>query len=338
MKAWKKKSYFALAFFSILLGACFLTACNRDKSEAPSAYMYYLNQEKTKIVNEPYEPSAENATGLIEEYIQKLSEDTGSVEYWKALPDGVTIERYEYMDSQLHLYFNEDYLKMSPSEEVLCRGAIIHTMMQIEEVAGVSFYVEDLPLTDTKGIEIGIMTNDSFVENPGEKINTIQEADITLYFASVDGTGLVSEKRHVYYSSNISAEKLVMERLLEGPSAESENAKSAIPANTGLISVSVMDGVCFVNLDEGFLVQDFEVQEDVVIYSIVDSLTELPTVNTVQISVNGETDMVYREKLSLKEYYNQNLDLVVEEGAQVEEEQPEEETEEKVRLFIDTGI
>ena len=61
----------------------------------------------------------------------------------------------------------------------------------------------------------------------------------------------------------------------------------------------------------------------------MDSLAELPTVNTVQISVNGETDMVYREKYSLKEYYRQNLDLVVEEGARVEEEQPQEELTEK---------
>ena len=48
-----------------------------------------------------------------------------------------------------------------------------------------------------------------------EKINNIQEANLTLYFASESGDGLVRETQHVYYSSNTSIEKLVMEQLLD---------------------------------------------------------------------------------------------------------------------------
>lgn len=86
---------------------------------------------------------------------------------------------------------------------------------------------------------------------------------------------------------------------------------------TKLINVSVLDGVCLVNFDKGFLIHDFEVSEPVVIYSIVDSLTALPSINTVQISVNGETNMVYREKYSLSVQYQQDLDLVIEENEDV---------------------
>ena len=46
-----------------------------------------------------------------------------------------------------------------------------------------------------------------------------------------------------------------MEQLLDGP--RSSNAQAAIPFGTNLVSVSVMDGVCLVNLDEGFLAQNF---------------------------------------------------------------------------------
>ena len=106
------------------------------------------------------------------------------------------------------------------------RGAIVHNMMQIEGVEGVSMYVDNLPLKDANGVEVGILTNDSFVENPGEKINNIQEANLTLYFASENGDGLVRETQHVYYSSNTSIEKLVMEQLLDGP--RSSNAQAAI--------------------------------------------------------------------------------------------------------------
>lgn len=322
MKLKKANIRWGVSFLFLLIAVCMAAGCRKEDKEDSRYFMYYLNKQKTKIVSMPYEPSATDEKELVTEFVDKISEETGSVDYRKVLPESVKIERYEYTDHQLYLYFNKAYGQMDPAEEVLCRGAIVHDMMQIENVAGISFYVDNLPLTNANGVEVGIMTNDSFVENPGEKINNIQEADLTLYFASQTGDGLVSETQHVYYSSNISIEKLVMERLLAGP--ESENAKTAIPSGTGLISVSVMDGVCFVNLDENFLVQNFEIKEDVVIYSIVDSLTELPTVTTVQVSVNGETNMNYREKMSLTEYYKRNLDLVTGKGEDVEVIQREE--------------
>lgn len=318
MKTKKKIVYGILLILIFLLCGGLLTSCRKNREEESDYYIYYLNQEKTKIVRTAYEPSASKTEDLIEEYIEKISEETNSVDYRKVFPNQVSIERYEYKDHQLYLYFNKAYLEMPASEEVLCRGAIVHTMMQVKEVSGVSFYADNLPLLDANGDEIGIMTGDTFVENPGEKINNIQEGDFTLYFANEEGDGLVSESQHVYYSGNISPEKKVMELILEGP--ESKNARRAVPEGTGLISVSVMDGVCFVNLDENFLVQDFNIQEDVVIYSIVNSLTELQNVNTVQLSVKGETNMNYREKMSLSEYYKKNLDLIKESGARVEKQ------------------
>lgn len=334
----KKRTRVAAVLLFLLMACCLLAGCgekNEENNDAGSR-MFYLNQDGTKIVSEPYEPAAVGVDGLLKEYIGKLSEDTGSVDYRKVIPDNVKIEKYECVRGQLTLYFSAEYLELSPTDEVLCRGAVVHTMMQIPGILGVSFSVDGLPLKDANGVEVGVMTNDTFVENPGEKINTISEIDIALYFSTLSGDGLVREHRNIYYSSNISQEKLVMEQLLAGPSEKSENAKAAIPASTGLISVSVMDGVCFVNLDENFLAQDFEVSEEVVIYSIVNSLTELPNVNTVQISVNGKTDRVYREKYSLKEYYQQNLDLVVEEGARVKENDMEEKEKEGAKL-IETG-
>ena len=124
-----------------------------------------------------------------------MSEDSDDVEYQKIFPDNVKIVRYEYTDHQLYLYFNKAYGDIPAPEEVLCRGAVVHNMMQIHDIDGVSIYVDNLPLTDANGVEVGILTNDSFVENPGEQINNIQEANLTLYFASATGDGLVIFKK-----------------------------------------------------------------------------------------------------------------------------------------------
>lgn len=325
----------------IVLTGAQLTGCGRDDMGEYDYYMYYLNQDRTAIEPMGYEPGAdpEDTDSMIEEFIGQIENGTDRAEYQKVYPDSVSLEKYEHTGNLLYIYFNAAYSSMSVEEEVLCRGAIVCTMMQISGVDGVSFFVDNQPLQDSNGKEVGIMTQDSFVDNPGEEINDIQVADLTLYFASQDGQSLVSETQHVhYYSSNISTEKLVMEQLLEGP--VSENAQSAIPDGTGLIGVSVMDRVCFVNLSDGFLVQDYNISEEVVIYSIVNSLAELPTVDRVQISVDGETNMVYRQDMSLAEFYSMDMDLVQEEGADVEVDQQQSQEKESIidpGNLLDTG-
>ena len=230
----------------------------------------------------------------------------------------------DYLDIDgvmLSIHFDADYSSMTEVEEVLCRAAVVLTMTQIPGVDCVSFYVADAPLTDIRGNIVGSMNQDSFIENPGEQINSIQCTTLKLYFANETGDGLVEETRSdVYYSSNVSMEKLIMEQLLEGP--QTEGAKSAIPAGTKLINVSVVDGVCYVSLDENFKNQDYQVNEAVVIYSIVDSLTELSTISKVQISVNGDTSGTYRDNFKLSDMYDRNLDYVVslEETGVTEEE------------------
>ena len=82
----------------------------------------------------------------------------------------------------------------------------MRTLTQVEGVECLSYYVGEDPLTDGSGNLVGVMTNDSFIENPGEQINSIQTSTIVLYFANKKGNGLVQETQEVHHSSNISLE------------------------------------------------------------------------------------------------------------------------------------
>lgn len=61
--------------------------------------------------------------------------------------------------------------------------------------------------------------------------------------------------------------------------------------------------------------QPYNVTTDVTIYSITNSLVELSNVNKVQISVDGETNISYREKLSLNNLFERNLDMLESAGS-----------------------
>ena len=106
----------------------------------------------------------------------------------------------------------------------------------------------------------------------------------------------MAEKREVFHSMNTSLERLVVEQLLAG---SQNGGLSVMPKNTKVLNVSLTDNTCYVNLDSGFISGDTDVAEYIPIYAIVDSLTELQTVNKVQITVNGSADVTYRNVISL---------------------------------------
>ena len=187
----------------VLLSGCILAVfllagCGND--EVSSEYnIEYLNKDKTKIVDVPYEPEASDTDGMIKEFLAKLSSDSDNVEYRKPIPNGVEVTDYSLDGVMLSIHFDADYSSMTEVEEVLCRAAVVLTMTQIPGVDCVSFYVADAPLTDIRGNIVGSMNQDSFIENPGEQINSIQCTTLKLYFANETGDGLVEETRSDVY-------------------------------------------------------------------------------------------------------------------------------------------
>ena len=311
-----KKLFFVFPLLLLLLCGC------GDKQDDTQGYhAYYINKEGTKIVETDYDVTAKEEKKIGKELFETLTTAPDSIEYTNAIPSGVNVTGYNMSETQLIVNFDNSYYSMDAMTEVLCRAAVVRTMMQVPGVSCVSFYVDGVPLVDDNGAVVGVMTEESFVENPGEQINAFQETSVTLYFANSEGNGLVKETQTVHYSSNISVEKLVIERLFEGP--KSKEARATIPSGTKLVSVSTVDGICYVNFDEGFLNQNYEIQEAIVMYSIIDSLAELPTVNKVQIAVNGDTSGKYRDEFSFGTLYDRNLDYIEANNKEEEEETSE---------------
>ncbi len=293
----------------VLLFSLFAVGCGNTEEEVKGFSIYYLNIDKNKLAAMSYDlqSSGDDTQGAVHELLAALSGDSGDVEYKQSIPSGVTYS-FSLEEDILTVDFDVAYQSLSVVEDVLCRAAIVKTVTQLDGVNGVLFLVDGASIADQSGNRIGVLTADDFVENPGEQINAIQEASLVLYFSNSTGDGLVKETRNVYYSSNISVEKLVMEQLIDGPTIE--NSLATIPSETKIINVSVVDGVCFVSLDEAFKNQNYEISENIVIYSIVNTLTELDSVSRVQISINGDTSGKYRDTFDMSTLYERNLDLL----------------------------
>lgn len=74
----------------------------------------------------------------------------------------------------------------------------------------------------------------------------------------------------VRYSSNVPKEKLIVEKLMQGPTGN--GAYPTINPDTNLLSVTIKDHVCYVNFDSTFLTSVYDVLPEITIYSLVDSI------------------------------------------------------------------
>lgn len=299
-----------------LAAVLLLTGCSQIKGQKSGTeyYTYYTNKEGTALIQEIYTPIGQTTEEIVEELVENFSKDPEAVEYKKIKPSKVNILRYSIDNQQISMYFDDTYKLMNPTTEVLFRAAVVRTLTQISNIDCVAFFVNDQPLMDRNDQPIGLMTAETFVENSGKEINSYQRSELHLYFANASGDKLVMEKRDIVYSTNISMEKLILEQLIKGPEVkknpEEQKAYPTIPADTKLIGVSFKDGICYVNLDSRFINSSYEVTEEVPIYSIVNSLSEIPNVNKVQISIDGKTDMTYREKIKFTTMFERNLDML----------------------------
>ncbi len=299
----------------LAITAC-ITACGqKEENVSGKSYeIYYVNNEETCIFSNTYRTETEDSRLLLVELLEMLSAKPEKMEYKAPLAENFELLDYAWDGEKLTLNFDERYKDMDNIKEVLVRAAIVRTLSQISDVKYIAFTVLSEPLMDSSNVAIGTMSADTFIDNAGDEINTYEKVNLRLYFANESGDMLVEEnQRNVVYNSNISLEKLVVEKLVEGPAAE--GAYPTVNPMTKIISVTVQDGTCYVNLNNDFLSQPYNVASDVTIYSITNSLVELPNVNRVQISINGETNLSYRENMSLNTVYERNLDILVSGGS-----------------------
>ena len=256
----------------------------------------------------PYEPQAGDQETLVQELMAALNTVPTDLECQSAIPSQVEKMSFRVEANVLHLYADANYALMDSVKEILCRAALTKTLTQIPGIDYLTIYCAEQPIMDGAGNPVGMLAASDFVDSIRD-VNSFEKTEMILYFANETGDMLVAEKREVMRSTNTSVEKLIVEQLIEGPKGIGRFA--TMPKDVKLLSVSVNETVCSINLDAAFLNNTLEVKEYIPIYSIVNSLSELSTVSRVQIRINGSEDAVFRDLIPLSTVFVRNYDYIV---------------------------
>ena len=290
----KKVRKILLIFLGICLACTTVSCAKRTKVKKGDSYIYCLNSDRTGLQKVSYESKEKDPLKAAKAMIKELKKPSEEIEYTPPIPKDVKVKRYELEGGILYLDFNAKYKQMDTVEETLVRA-----LVRIEGINSVWIKVEGADLTDSSGQVLGYLNEDDFVQSEGASPSSYQTGTLTLYFSNEAGDALVEQTMEVRYNSNISREKLIVEKLMKGP--ETSAAKATINPDTNLLSVTTKDGICYVNFDKTFLKGAYDVKPQVTIYSLVNSLTQGTGVRKVQISINGENDVKYMQTVDLSQ-------------------------------------
>ena len=141
--------------------------------------------------------------------------------------------------------------------------------------------------------------NTEFTEyTPQEEISTeqLRQTLITLYFKNKETGMLMPEARMV--DSKIllnNPYNELVKLLIEGP--KNDSLQKLIPEGTNINNIEIIKGIVYIDFSEEFTKAGNmgAEEESKIIYSIVNTLTELTEVSGVKILINGEENMCFED-------------------------------------------
>ena len=291
----------------MIIMCLFLSACGRGGADKRGIRIFYLNRDDYGILEQDYTPQANDRNGIIRELIAKLCIQPKEMTL-RAPVSGFRLLTSETKGRIVTRNFSGEYYEMNPVQEVLTRTAVVNTLCSFSEIDGVYCMVDGAPLHDADGAEPGVMKPDQFIYNSYMEMRNYERVRLHLYFANEAGNRLVDAYRTVVYNSNMPLERIVLEQVIRGPNGNF--AYPTVNSDTKVINITTRDHICYVNLSGEFSAGLPGVTAETAVYSIVNSLCELPSIEAVQISVDGQLDTVFMESLSLTGSFRMNGDIV----------------------------
>lgn len=180
---------------------------------------------------------------------------------------------------------------------------IIVAIILILLIIGVGVYLLVINLTPVEESEI----------EPQEEISDEQmrKTIVALYYQEKENDELLAEARSIDAKILLTDPyTTILNLLLENP--KNENLKSAIPNGTQVLKTELKGDTVYVNLSKEFIDNHTggEKEENLTIYSIVNTLTELNEVNSVKFLVDGKEGAEFKNgKTSLKDVFVRNSEL-----------------------------
>lgn len=242
----------------------------------------------------------QSIAGLMEVYLQ----GPVSSELTSPFPKDLQLIETQILPGEITLTFDDSLASLSSVGLRVAAGCIARTLWEYGGYETVILKAQTQPLDGYDQLVLypeELVLRDHSVGQPNDQVQ--------LYFSDAQGRFLMEEQRTKQSDSDTGLPEFILRELIKGP--QSEQLQPTIPEGTALLNVSVVDGVCLVNFSSEFFQNrpKQQLNERMTVFSVVNSLTQLDEVNSVEIWVEGSSEGRYLY-LDLSEAFVEDQSLI----------------------------
>ncbi len=289
-----KKSVLLFLTLIFLFSSC---SYNTDDAKNTCTLYYFDAENDNQFVSIPGKLNTLTPEDAVSEAFLKLKTPE-SKKYLPAVPADIKLLALSVSDSVCETELSSRYEKLPATTKAAVDACLVKTICSIENI--------DRVIISCGGVIMGDFNENDFLINSPRTYYDVYT--VNLYFANAEFDGLQADRETISLSPDTTLEHTVISRLLS-PSS-SGKLRSAVPEGTRLNDVYVSEGMCVIDLSREFIdnVVHDELHEGIAIYSIVNTMTELPMIDSVKILVDGkEANGYLHHKLSLPLTNNSKL-------------------------------
>lgn len=283
----------------LLLAAVMLLSvgCARGNSEKETKEnqktisLYFGNSDGTDLVEETLSVKDIEPERIPEYIMEQLLAGPKKQSNSRVIRAGTDLLGLQTERDSVTVNLSKEFYNEESIMDVLASASIVKSLCSVRGIGNVSILIEGAELILEDGRTVSNMQEGDLVFDADALMQ--DESNITLYFSDAEASGLVREIRRVKVPKGESLEKTVVSELIQGP--QKEKMYRTIPQDTKIRSVETKDGVCFVNLSSEFISKHSggTAAEELTVYSLVNSLTELSNVEKVQFLIEGKKQDVF---------------------------------------------
>ncbi|MEY8320082.1 GerMN domain-containing protein [Lachnospiraceae bacterium 46-61] len=251
--------------------------------------LYFNNAVEGKLRAEERVIQADTKNELLYSVLNELKAGSKIEGNKIAVPQDVKI-LYAVVEEDIAIIdLSNDYHHLTLGEKIMCRCAIVWSVTSLDFINYVHMTVEGKEVKKTSGEAIGLMGRENTLINPTISPESKRYEIVSLYFTDKTGKKLVKEEREIEISQIQTREKSVMEQLIIG--AKEQGHVSIIPSDIKIRDVTTTkEGICYVDLSSDSInkIINGNINEQIAIYSIVNSMVSLYNVEKVQFLIEGK--------------------------------------------------
>lgn len=294
---------------ALIAAAVIIGVVNGGKNKVTiSTDLYFFNEAETTISAETREIVYTEGEDAAESVVKALIKGPEGSRRRRTLHRDVKLLGIDRSDpANVVVNFSGEFITGDNTKDILAVYSVVKSLCALEGVTSVKVIVEGGDIVTSEGTTIGYLTNEDI--NLPTDTNTTETRNVKLYFTQRGTNKLYGEMRTIRVADQQPLEQYIINELIKGPQAE--GLSSTLSSETPLLGVDTIGDICFVNFGSSFAERNAggREKEIIAVYSIVDSLTELDSINRVQFLIDGKKVDMFGT-LNINSMFGRNQELI----------------------------